>query len=137
MKNIKSIFLLRGLPGSGKSTAATALSENGLYPVFAVDDYFTDPENGAYQFAYDKNHLAYKNCLINTEAAMEGSLEKIFIANTFTLEWEMEPYFELASKYHYRIFVMTIENRHGSENIHAIPKEQLVKMAEKYSVVLY
>lgn len=136
MENIKSIFLLRGLPGSGKSTLAHALSEKGFYPVFSVDDYFTNPDNGVYQFEYDKNHLAYTTCLKNTEQAMNKDAEKIFIANTFTMEWEMEPYFKLAEKFGYRIYVMTVENRHNSLNIHQVNEDQLRKMAEKYKVVL-
>ena len=137
MKDIKSIFLLRGLPGSGKSTLAMSLSENGLYPVFAVDDFFTNPDNGAYHFEFDKNHLAYKACLLKVEEAMKNNKIKIFVANTFTMEWEMEPYFKRASIFKYRVFVLTVENRHGSANIHQIPREQLLKMAEKYKVVLY
>ena len=42
--NHKSLILLRGLPGSGKSSLAFTLSENGKYPVFSVDDYFTNAE---------------------------------------------------------------------------------------------
>ena len=63
--------------------------------------------------------------------------EKVFVDNTFTLEWELEPYFKLASKFNYRVHVITVENRHGSKNIHDISKEQLEKMASKYKIVLY
>ncbi|EMP07134.1 AAA domain protein [Leptospira interrogans serovar Pyrogenes str. 200701872] len=42
MNEEKSLILLRGLPGAGKSRLAKLLSENGKYPVFSVDDYFTD-----------------------------------------------------------------------------------------------
>lgn len=137
MINKKSVFLLRGLPGSGKSTLAAELSENGLYPVYSVDDYFTDKKTGTYTFEFDKNHLAYRKCQQNTEMALKNGVKKIFIANTFTMAWEMEPYFELASAYKYNLFVMTVENRHGSQNKHAISQEQVIKMAEKYKVVLY
>jgi predicted kinase len=133
---MNSLILLRGLPGSGKSTLAKELSEHGKYPVFSVDDYFTD-ENGGYRFEFDKNHLAYKHCEERTRSSMEKRIEKIFLDNTFTLEWEMEPYFKLASEYNYRIFVLTVENRHNGKNIHQIPDEHIRKMAEKYSVRLF
>ncbi len=42
--NGPSIILIRGLPGSGKSSLARLLSENGKYPVFSIDDYFMDKE---------------------------------------------------------------------------------------------
>ena len=133
---MNSLLLLRGLPGSGKSTLAQVLSENARYPVFSVDDYFTDPQTGQYVFEYDKNHLAYKQCETQTQHAMEQSLPKIIVDNTFTLDWEMEPYFKLASKFNYRIFVTTVENYHGSKNIHNISDEQIKKMAEKYKTRL-
>ncbi len=131
-----SLILLRGLPGSGKSTLAGILSENGKYPVFAVDDYFTNTKTGEYKFEFDKNHLAYKQCEENTRKEMERACEKIFIDNAFTLEWEMEPYFKLASVFNYRIFVITVENRHGGKNSHGISFDQLKKMAAKYKVEL-
>lgn len=130
-----SLILLRGLPGSGKSTLASVLSENGKYPVFSVDDYFTD-KNGWYEFDHLKNHLAYDNCIQNTLDSIKKNTEKIFIDNTFTLDWELEPYFKMAKEYNYKIFICTVENYHGSENIHNISSEQLQKMAGKYKIKL-
>jgi len=132
----KSLILLRGLPGSGKTSLARILNEEGKYPVLSIDDYFTNTETGAYKFEFEKNHLAYKSCEERTKALMKKGLKKIFLDNTFTLEWEMEPYFKMAAEFGYRVFVITIENRHGGKNIHNISNEQLKKMAEKYKVVL-
>lgn len=130
-----SLILLRGLPGAGKSTLADVLSEN-KWPVFSVDSFFTDAVTQEYQFRFEDNHLAYKACQQGTETAMQNRIEKIFVDNTFTLEWEMEPYFKLAGAYNYRLFVLTVENRHQGKNIHRISEEQVKKMADKYKVVL-
>ena len=132
----KSIILLRGLPGSGKTELARILSENGKYPVFSVDSYFTDPESGEYRFNYRNNHLAYKQCEESARAALARGELKVFIDNTLTLEWEIEPYMKMASEFGYRIFIVTVENRHGGKNVHEITDEQLQKMAAKYRVVL-
>lgn len=132
----KSLILLRGLPGSGKTTLAKVLSEEGKYPVHSIDDYFTDKKTGEYNFIFDENHIAYKQCEEDTKQSMLNQCEKIFVDNTFTIEWEIEPYYKLASEFDYRIFIVTVENRHGSENIHGVSKEQLQKMAEKYKVIL-
>ena len=132
-----SLIIIRGLPGSGKSSLASQLSESGKYPVYSIDDYFTDSKTGEYKFEFEKNHLAYKLCEENTLKSMQLIHEKIFIDNCFTLEWELEPYIKLAAQHHYRVHVITVENRHEGKNVHEIPLEQIKKMAGKFKVVLY
>lgn len=132
----KALILLRGLPGAGKSSLAKLLSEEGKYPVFAIDDYFTNNLTGEYHFDFSKNYLAYQQCENLTEQAMSASTPKVFADNAFTLNWEMEPYFKLAAKYQYLIYVITVEKYHNNENIHDVSKEQLEKMAAKYKVKL-
>lgn len=134
-KQDNSIILIRGLPGSGKSTLAELLSESGKHPVFSVDQYFTD-EDGKYIFNHLDNHLAYDECRKNVLMEVKKGTVKIFVDNTFTLDWEMEPYFKMAAEYNYRIFVFTVENYHNSSNIHGITDEQIKKMADKYKVRL-
>jgi predicted kinase len=132
---MRELILLRGLPGSGKTTLALVLSEDGKYPVFSVDDYFTD-ESGRYEFRFQENHIAYKNCEESVKAAMHFNSEKIILHNTFTLEWEMEPYFKLAAECNYRVHVVTVENRHDGTNVHDIPNEYVERMRSKFSVKL-
>lgn len=133
---MRELILLRGLPGSGKSTLAAVLAGQGAKAVFSVDDYFTDDE-GKYHFEFEQNHLAYKQCENLTESAMQANEVRIFVHNTFVYDWEMAPYFTLAAKYSYRIHVVTVENRHGGENVHGVSMEQIEKMATKYSVLLF
>ena len=78
-------------------------------------NYFTNAITGEYHFKFDKNHLAYKACEKNTEAAMQSNSPKIFVDNTFTLDWELEPYFKLASKHNYQIHVVTVEKYHNQK----------------------
>lgn len=136
MTDKNSLILLRGLPGSGKTTLAKILSENNTYPVFSVDDYFTNEKTGEYIFNFQDNHLAYKQCEELTKDAMQQQLSKIFVHNTFTIDWELEAYFKLAAKFNYSLFVVTVENYHHNKNTHEVSDEQLQKMAEKYKVKL-
>ncbi len=134
---MKTLILIRGLPGSGKSTFARMISEEGRYPVYCIDDYFTDPETGTYQFDFSKNFKAYDLCQANTEKSMQQNHVKIIVENVFSLDWEMEPYFMLAETYKYLVHVLTIENRHGGENVHDIDMEQIEKMAAKFKLKLF
>lgn len=80
--------------------------------------------------------MAYKSCEEKTEQSLKKSFDKVFVDNCFTMDWEIEPYFKLASKYDYNIFIVTVENRHQGKNSHEITTSQLEKMAEKYKVRL-
>jgi predicted kinase len=133
---LKYLVILRGLPGSGKSTLATILSENNKWPIFSIDDYFINPTTKVYEFNFAENHLAYKHCKNQTEKAMQDEIEKIILHNTFTLDWELEPYFKLAKDYNYQVFVATVENYHDGKNQHGVDDEQLRKMASKYKIKL-
>lgn len=132
---MKNLVIIRGLPGAGKTTLAKILAEE-KYPVFSIDDYFTNPQTGEYQFDFSKNHLAYKACEQSVENAMQKNATKIFVHNVFSMLWEMKPYFMLAKKYNYCVHVMTVENYHANKNIHQISDTQMQKMAEKFKVKL-
>ena len=131
---MKDLLLLRGLPGAGKSSLATVLAQN-TWPVFSVDDYFTDPNTGAYTFHFEKNHLSYKDCEANTAKAMAAGTALVIVANTFTMAWELEPYLALAQQYGYRLHVATVEKYHRGSNAHGVTDEQIEKMAAKYRVL--
>ncbi len=130
------LVLLRGLPGAGKSDFAKLISEQGKYPFFSVDDYFTDSA-GQYFFEFSENHKAYKYCLLKTEEALSMGFEKVIVHNTFTMMWEMEPYFKLAEQYRCKIYVLTVEHYHNQQNTHQISEEQIRKMADKYPIKLF
>jgi predicted kinase len=132
----KNLILLRGLPGAGKSSLANVLSEIGKYPVFAIDNYFTNKITGEYQFNFAENYIAYQQCENLCKQALAHGITKVFIDNTFTLDWELTPYFKLAAEFDYTLYVITVEKYHDNKNVHDISQEQLEKMAEKYKVKL-
>ncbi|MCW7488056.1 AAA family ATPase [Leptospira meyeri] len=131
----KTLLVLRGIPGSGKTSLANAISLTNEAPIYSIDSYFEN-EVGEYHFDYQKNHLAYKDCEAKTKHALERNLPFVIVDNTFTLEWELEPYIRLANEFGYKLHVVTVENRHGGKNVHEISEEQIEKMKAKYRVIL-
>jgi predicted kinase len=132
----KMLYLVRGLPGSGKSTFAKTLG--GIH--IEADQYFVDVE-GNYNFDGSKIKLAHEYCRTQTEAWMKTdtdqvNVNKIVVSNTFTQEWEMEPYFELAKKYGYKVFSIIVENRHGGTNVHGVPEEKIEQMKNRFKIKL-
>jgi predicted kinase len=127
----KVLYIVRGIPGSGKSTLAKQLTAN----VFEADYYFYD-NDGNYNFIPSKIKEAHKECQQFVGYAMESGIPKIAVSNTFTQEWEMEPYFELAKTYGYKTFSIVVENRHGNESIHGVPEDKLEQMKSRFEIKL-
>lgn len=109
--------------------------------VCEADKYFIDAD-GNYNFDFTKIKDAHKWCQDRVETYMKDSTvndqfyREIAVSNTFTQEWEMKPYFELAEKYGYTIFTVIIENRHGGKNIHGVPEDKLEVMKNRFEIKL-
>ena len=127
---MKELFLLRGLPGSGKSTLAKSIG--GKH--FEADMYFM--KDGEYKFDFTKLKEAHNWCAIQTQKAMVDDEAKIIVSNTFTQEWEMQLYYELAERHGYRVHSLIVENRHGGVNIHGVPEDKLEQMKNRFELKL-
>jgi predicted kinase len=133
---MKNLYLLRGLPGSGKSTLSEQLGGSH----FETDKYFVG-ENGEYNFDGSKLKEAHQWCQDSVANAMvlnhtTGENETIVISNTFTQEWEMKPYMDMAKEWGYRVFSIIVENRHGGVNQHGVPDEKLQQMNDRFEIKL-
>ena len=132
---MKTLYIVRGIPGSGKSTFAKSLG--GTH--FEADMFFM--KDGEYKFDMFKIKEAHKWCQDSVNTAMimnntAGLNETIVVSNTFTQEWEIKPYFELAETHGYRVFSIIIENRHGGVNEHNVPEDILTKMRDRFEIKL-
>lgn len=138
---MKKLILLRGLPGSGKTTFAEFLTDFILFDVtvcmFAADDYFTD-EEGRYNFDASKLGAAHAQCERNAREAMAKPDEEtvIIVHNTFTTEKEMKPYLEMAQEFGFEVTSLVVENRHGKKSVHGVPNEVMEKMKARFKVCL-
>jgi hypothetical protein len=132
------LILLRGLPGSGKSLLAKIIlqSPSGYEPeVLSADDFFTD-EKGNYNFDPEKLKEAHNYCQFRCSERMRQQIMRIVVANTFTQDWEMEVYFDMARRYNYRVHTVIVENRHGGENVHGVPQNKLQQMKDRFQIKL-
>lgn len=136
---MKKLYIVRGLPGSGKSTFAEAIVGSDFL-VCEADKYFM--VNGEYKFDMSKIKEAHEWCRNRVEIMMKDSLmndqfyREIAVSNTFTQEWEMKPYFDLAMMYGYTVFTVIVENRHGGVNQHNVPDATLGNMRNRFEIKL-
>jgi len=132
------LILLRGLPGSGKTTLAKIilqLRSTDEPEILSADDFFEDNE-GDYNFDPTKLKEAHNYCQFRCSERMRQQKAKIVVANTFTQEWEMDEYFKMAERYNYRVHTVIVENRHGNENVHGVPEDKLQQMKNRFNVKL-
>lgn len=135
----KTLILVRGLPGSGKSTFANFVWND--YAICEADKFFYDKE-GNYNFDPNRLKAAHEWCRFQVEERMKNNEEnpqyypEIVVSNTFTQEWEMEAYYELAKKYDYLVISIIVENRHGGKNIHGVPEDKLEQMRSRFQIKL-
>mmetsp|Transcript_50348 Transcript_50348/g.108485 ORF Transcript_50348/g.108485 Transcript_50348/m.108485 type:complete len:618 (+) Transcript_50348:395-2248(+) len=135
------VYLMRGAPGSGKSTmarkllaahldaqgvrwdpsSAVASSCGSLSRAFVLstDDYFTvvdEAGNSEYQFNVKKLREYHPKNQTRCEVMMELGVTPLFVDNTNISAWEMKDYVLAAEKHNYHIQVVEPDD-YGDEKV--------------------
>lgn len=133
------LILMRGIPGSGKSTWAKAHSEKHGHVVLSTDDYWYKDGSGVYKFdprLLQEAHLWNQARVRN--AMMAG--RSVIVDNTNLDSFAVAPYFDLALKYGYEIRIESVYahvqlciNRNLFRSVdRQIPFNAIRRMAEKF-----
>jgi predicted kinase len=126
---MNELIIIRGVPGTGKSTKARSLIERNLADVhFEADQYFVNKETGVYEFDATKLRSAHKQCLNNTKAALMDGL-RVIVSNTFTTGAELDYYFALADECSAHVTIITLTQEYGS--IHSVPEDKMAQMRKR------
>jgi predicted kinase len=128
----KVLILLRGLPGSGKSTFAHMMWPEAV--ICEADQYFH--LDGEYRFNPAKLKQAHEWCQTIAQHLMSNGKPQVVVSNTSTTEKEMRSYIDMAKEYEYRIVSLVVENRHGNESVHGVPAETIQKMKDRFEIKL-
>lgn len=119
--------LVRGIPGSGKSTYAKKFPQ---YAHFEADMYHI--KDGVYDWKPENQKAAHAWCLASAEQALKEGND-VIVSNTFTKLWELEPYFEMGIRNglgYYDILVETMRGNFGS--IHNVPEATMDRMRHNF-----
>lgn len=120
----KTLYLICGVPGSGKSTIAKSLKlSNNIDAYFEADMYFETSEG----YKYDPYQVvdAHEWCFNTVKAHMLGS-ENIAVANTFTKKVYVQRYIDLAKELGYNIVEIVMKSTFT--DTHGVPPSTISKM---------
>lgn len=116
--------LLRGLPGSGKSTRAKMLDL-----VHIEADQFFINENGKYCFNGEWLNSAHHWCQMQCEYHLYHQ-RSVVVANTFVKQWEMDIYKKIAKKFGAELTVEVCTGKFRS--IHNVPEKVIERMKREW-----
>ncbi len=130
MNDRNRMTIMRGLPGSGKSTTARSLG--GV--VLSSDDYFM--VGGIYRFDVARLGLAHEWNQDRARKACEAGEPHVVIDNTNTRRWEMEAYKSIARRNGYDVREHTVEvwdvvlcHQRGT---HGVPLDTIAAMKSRF-----
>jgi len=134
---MKQVIIMRGLPGSGKSTAAMNMHRIYKNTFLCSSDAFMVDENGDYKF--DPTRLGYTHgeCLKRFVRLIEKMKHepdvKIIVDNTNITVAEIAPYYALAEAFEFEVhidfFDTDIETSY-ERNTHGVPLSTIKRMAK-------
>lgn len=123
------VIIMRGLPGSGKTTWVRD-NAPGDAIIVSADTYFM--QNGRYQFDPSKIAEAHNDCLRRFVAALqERTSPTIVVDNTNLRVTEIAPYYRLAEAFGYTPIVVWVHQHPdacANRNIHNVPRDAILKM---------
>jgi 2',3'-cyclic-nucleotide 3'-phosphodiesterase len=100
----RRLVIMRGLPGSGKSTKARRLAEESGrdYVILSTDDFFVGGD-GVYRFDAKRIVAAHKWNHVRARTFMSAGYPLVIIDNTNTQAWESREYCRAARVYGYAV----------------------------------
>lgn len=127
------LTLVRGLPGSGKSTYAESVCDSSITFIekYEADQFFIQLE---YPYAYNWSpkylHEAHDLCRTRTIRGLYHNID-IIIANTFITKAQLQYYFDIANLIpNLQIEVVELHTQYKS--IHNVPDETIERMKSRW-----
>lgn len=130
MTTDKTVFIIRGLPGAGKSELGMAVADVTV----SEDDFFH--LSGEYAFEPSQRYQAIGWMVDRAIFEMETGTRKIALATCALHIGELAGVRIAARANGYRVFTMLLQNTHGGKSIHNVQPEHYAWMAANMDCTL-
>lgn len=128
-KNGSKLSILRGTPGSGKSTFAKRLLAEGIVDFhFEADMWMVDKE-GNYVFDPTRLKFCHNSCFNSCVEKLIAE-KNVVVSNTFLQKWEAERYVKAAREIGSDIEILVMTGDYGS--VHGVPDWKMKEMRERF-----
>lgn len=127
---MKTLIIIRGIPGAGKSTLAKAIEQSslGVVEICEADQFFTS-RNGTYNYVPRLVPAAHEWCRRKVESAMKREVSTVILSNTSCRTFRVEVYLDLATKYGYGVQQIVCFGTFGS--IHGVPEDHMARFRDE------
>lgn len=122
------LIIVRGLPGSGKSTFARTFSYNH----YEADMYFYD-EKGNYNYCKSKLVEAHNKCFDDVVDSLTIYGQSAVVSNTFTQLEFIKRYTKYVSAFGIPITIHEMLGNYG--NIHNVPESDIAKLKRNWQEI--
>lgn len=122
---MKTLYLIRGVSGSGKSTFAFEISQ-AMDIDYVEADAFCYNDKDEYDWQPSKLKVNHKKCQEYAVKKLENG-ESVIVSNTTTTLKELNIYKDIAEKYDAKFVSLVVENYHHTGNTHNVPDNVLEK----------
>lgn len=137
----KITYIMRGVPGSGKSTIALSLAygKEEIYDscgkVVSADDFFM--RNGKYEYSPKDIGTAHSYCKANFLIAAKEGVTPIVVDNTNIKRADFEWYERTAAAEGYEVIIVEVKTRLTPEqlaerNTHGVPALKIASMMQNF-----
>jgi len=126
---MKTVYIISGVPGCGKSTIAKQIA--GETGVVCEADAFHYTKDGVYDWKPENVKSSHEKCFLKFKNAIDDGVEIVINSNTNTTVKEWANYNDYAIENGYTVFKMIVENFHNNDSIHSVPQETRNAMADR------